>query len=546
MTLRCLATACCLLACLSVFAYSRISLPQRLIYCSTNLGDNASIEPLLELLQRAAHDGYTGILLSDSYSPYLYNLPSRYYLNAQRVKETAARLHLEIIPAVFPVGYAGHLLYYDPNLAEGMPVRDALFVVKNGEAQAEADPAVAFKDGGFSVLSQWAVRNDEITTDNGAVRITPTGGRLARLAQVITVQPFHQYHISVRIRTEGLLGRPFLNVSAPSQPRMQALILRQIEMPATQDWTVYDLTFNSLEHNRVFVELGCQNGQDGTLWFTNIRIDEAGLLNIIRRPGEPLVVKREDDGKVLTEGIDYEEVFDPLLGTQPGKGRTAFWHQPPAIKTSLPDGTRLRVSYTHAVILYRGQVSLCPSEPKSVEVLRDAFARLDGVWDADAYCMSHDEIRVFNQDQACRSRGLDAGQILADNVRTCIGIIRAAKPNAHIYVWSDMFDPNHNARSNYYLVNGDLSGSWKGLDRNVTVMPWYFAMREKSMHFFADHGFHQLIAGYYDADPERIRDWLDTASQFPRIDGVMYTTWKHQFTDLERFQQVIDDRVEKQ
>ena len=35
-----------------------------------------------------------------------------------------------------------------------------------------------------------------------------------------------------------------------------------------------------------------------------------------------------------------------------------------------------------------------------------------------------------------------------------------------------MFDPNHNAHANYYLVRGDLTGSWKGLDNDIIVVPW--------------------------------------------------------------------------
>ena len=36
-----------------------------------------------------------------------------------------------------------------------------------------------------------------------------------------------------------------------------------------------------------------------------------------------------------------------------------------------------------------------------------------------------------------------------------------------IYVWNDMFDPFHNAVNDYYLVRGDLKGSWEGLPKDV-------------------------------------------------------------------------------
>jgi hypothetical protein len=148
---------------------------------------------------------------------------------------------------------------------------------------------------------------------------------------------------------------------------------------------------------------------------------------------------------------------------------------------------------------------------------------------------------VLNWRDACRRRGLDAGALLADNARTCVNILREVNPGGRIYVWSDMFDPHHNAHKDYYLVRGDLSRSWEGLDKDVIIVPWYFEKRAQSLKFFADRGHRQVIAGYYDAGPERMRDWLDAAKPFPGVAGVMYTTWEHKYADLERFTEIIGE-----
>jgi hypothetical protein len=142
------------------------------------------------------------------------------------------------------------------------------------------------------------------------------------------------------------------------------------------------------------------------------------------------------------------------MGTVPWKGGYEVWHEPPRIRTKLADGTRLRVSYHHAITIHDGQVMICPSEPKTVELLRDEAKRMHAAWGAKAYFMSHDEIRVLNWDEACTRRKLDAGAILADNAKTCVAILREVAPKAAIYVWSDMFDPHHNAKKDYYLVRG--------------------------------------------------------------------------------------------
>ena len=102
-----------------------------------------------------------------------------------------------------------------------------------------------------------------------------------------------------------------------------------------------------------------------------------------------------------------------------------------------------------------------------------------------------------------------------------------------------MFDPNHNAHNNYYLVRGDLTGSWEGLDKDVIIVPWYFGKRQASLKFFADRGHQQVIAGYYDAKPEQVLDWLDAAKGVSGVTGVMYTTWQHKYFDLERFSELI-------
>jgi len=174
-----------------------------------------------------------------------------------------------------------------------------------------------------------------------------------------------------------------------------------------------------------------------------------------------------------------------------------------------------------------------------MELLRDQARRMHAAWNAKGYFMSHDEIRVLNWCAACQRRGLDAGKLLAENVRDCARILREVNPGGRIYVWSDMFDPNHNAHANYYLVRGSLAGSWEGLDPEIIVVPWYFEKRRESLAWFAGRGHQQVIAGYYDHAPEQVRDWLEAAKAVKGVRGVMYTTWEQKYQDLERFSEVI-------
>ena len=133
---------------------------------------------------------------------------------------------------------------------------------------------------------------------------------------------------------------------------------------------------------------------------------------------------------------------------------------------------------------------------------------------------------------------MDAGALLADNVRECEKILK--KTGATIYVWSDMFDPNHDAHKDYYLVRGDLSGSWEGLSKDVVVVAWYFGKRDASLKFFTERGNRVLMAGYYDGEVEgNVRGWLDAAKKVKGVVGIMYTTWEDRYDDLEKFADAV-------
>jgi len=80
----------------------------------------------------------------------------RFFANLNIIKHVAQTNNLEIVPSVFPVGYANDLLYNSPNLIEGLPVTNTLLVVSNNLAPIQPSPPVAFPSAGFSDLSKWS------------------------------------------------------------------------------------------------------------------------------------------------------------------------------------------------------------------------------------------------------------------------------------------------------------------------------------------------------------------------------------------------------
>jgi hypothetical protein len=169
----------------------------------------------------------------------------------------------------------------------------------------------------------------------------------------------------------------------------------------------------------------------------------------------------------------------------------------------------------------------------------------------DGYLFAIDEIRCAGWEPADRKRFRSSGELLAYNVRRCTGIARTAGGGKPLYVWSDMFDPDHNARKDYYLVNNTFAGSWKGLDRDVVVMKWGLPEKAaESLEFFSRHVDDVMIAAFYDEDVTKNRAaWGNVAGaargvggetpgargSAPNVAGFMYTTWRGDYSKLEEF-----------
>lgn len=510
---------------------------ERWIYVSRNLQVDRSIDEIEELLRRGRAAGYTHMLLTDSKSSRLGTVIDRYFRNARRVKELAAEHGIEIVPALFSIGYSNDLLFHDPNLVEALPVKELPLVVRGGVAVVDDPNPPRLPGGDMSDLSRWSFADPNIVLDDGAARLVPSDEN-ARLSRRLQVAPYRQYHVRVRIKTREFRGQPEIKVLAGNGRSLQ---WANLGVEPTQDWTEHHAVFNSLEHSEVTLYLGVWGRHSGDLWWDDATIEVVPFLNLVRREGAPLRITTAD-GRALAEGTDFEPLTDPLMGSQPYNGEFTVYHAPPQLKTRLPDGTKLRADYHHAITIYDGQAMICPSEPRTRELLRDQMRRMHDLWGAKRYMMSHDEIRVLNHCAACQARHLTPGQILAENVRECIAIAREVAPEARLYVWSDMFDPHHNAVDRpYYLVNGPLGGSWEGLDPQIVPVAWYFEKRGESLPFFAGRGHQYLIAGYYDGAPRQARAWLEAARGVPGCEGIMYTTWRNQYRDLEEFAKVVDE-----
>ncbi len=514
------------------------------------LSRDTDVEEIGRVLQTAVDNGCNGAVISCGLDSLCKGSPE-YFRRLEAVRETCARLHLELIPAVFSVGYGGGILAHNRYLAEGLPVRDALLVVHGDRAWLEADPPVELANGGFEEFSGNRAKAYHFHDQPGEVSFIDTqifhGGRASlrmenfgtnphghgRVMQEVAVHPYRCYRVTCWVKTERLQPRQAFRIQVLTDKRTLAPL--EFNLPETADWTKCTFVFNSLQFDRVRLYAGVWGGRGGRFWLDDWSIEEIGPLNVLRRPGT-LVTVRGEDGTVFEEGKDYLPLEDPAYSPY------RVDRQAPPLRLTrdsrIRDGQRLRVSWYHAQKINESQITVCMGEPEVYEIFEHEAALLAQHLHPQKVLLNMDEVRMGGTCEACR--GQNMAELLGRCVQRQVEALRRHNPGIEVYIWSDMFDPNHNAHGDYYLVGGDFTGSWNYVPKDVIMAVWGGKPRPESLKFFADQGFRMLIACYYDADNlEDVKGWMRCANDLPGVRGLMYTPWTKRYDLLPEFGRLI-------
>ncbi len=560
---------CVSLPCSRAAAQEKIY-PYRFIYLhGKGLEDMAQVDLVRKLAITGKDHGLNGIILS-ALLDQLPLEPPYNIKNLYEIKRICDSCNVELIPAVFPMGYNAPTLAWDKNLLEGLPVKDALFVVKGGLANIAPDPAVSIPNGSFEQAEGCLPAGWELMIKKGArisldskvfkegkssLRVEMTdqiadlSGEFqdwsAFISRQIPVRPGRCYSLTCWVKTEGLADRgdvfPML-VQGPDGRRLQFYI--PVIAATTDGWVKAQVGFNSLGFDRVTVSVGCPSGRSGRFWIDQYEIAEEGLINVIRREGAPVVVKSDKTGQVYVEGRDYARIEDPLK-------TLLFDHPSPPIRIIpggwIKEGERLRVSFYNNYPIYNGQTPACISEPRYYDICRQVAVLLDGLIKPKKYFLSLDELRMCGSCETCKARGASVAQLAGECVARQRDIIKAINPEAEIFVWSDMFDPHHNAPGSYnkgkyfYHVDGTFEGSWNYLPKDVIPVCWYSEVCDKSLAHFSGQGFRTL--GSSSGNLDTARKWLKSLDATPNAMGIMYTTWNENFDILSQFGDLVNRKI---
>ena len=533
---------------------------RRWVYAYRSLQEEAHVSDLLEIARRASEAGMNGMVLSGGYRNIDRASPA-YIDRLRRVREGLSGLGVELIPIFMTVGY-GDGLERNPNLAAGIPVRDALFVARSGKAELVADPPASIRNGGFEETEDGAPAGFVVAgTIGGTLSLDPhvfrSGKQSLRfdgerksaddpgyVRKVVAVRPHRSYVLRTWIRTEGM-ERPrdfalgHIRVEVRGQPDGRRLQFHDPGVPVETDWIPVSVGFNSWEYEEVEISIGNETSRTGRFWLDDLEVAEVGPVNVLRRPGTPVSVRGEETGAEYREGIDFMRIEDPLLNHR-------FDHDAPPIllgpETRIREGERLRISWYHSAAVFQSQVSICMSEPEIYEIWKSQTRALHETLRPRTYLLSMDEVRAGGSCEACVGRGIPMGQIYGDCVTRQVKIIREINPDAEIAIWSDMLDPHHNARRNpYYLVKGDFDGSWSHVPKDLVIAVWGRRVRPESLEHFSGLGFRTLGAAYYDTDDlEDVPGWLEVMKRTPGAAGMMYTTWLNKYDLLPEFGRLLE------
>lgn len=509
-----------------------------------NLSSDRNLQEMIRVVQQASKAGLNGAVASLSQDT-LCMQPPDYFRRLAALKEACQTNQLEFIPAIFSVGYGGGVLTHNRNLAEGLPVKDAVFEVRGGQAYL-SENTDSFTNGGFEQYQGPKAAFFNLQDEPGKVSFIDTeirrSGRASvrlenfraqpagngRVMQTIRVKPYRCYRVALWAKTEDL--KPGLRTTVLASGR--DLAPRTFNIPPTSDWRQITFLFNSQEHDSVSVYVGVWGGNEGKLWIDDWSVTEVGPVNVLKRRGAPSIVRSEDGTTVFEEGKDYA----PLQPGSPQPYRDD--HEPISLKvlpgSRMQDGSRIKVSWYHSMLIYDSQVTVCMAEPEVDEIFDHEAKLLAQHVKPTKVLLNMDEVRMGGTCRACEGR--DMAELLGSCVRRQAQAVRKYSPAAQVYVWSDMFDPNHNAKPKYYLVKGDYTGSWNHLPKDLAIAVWGGEPRPKSLEFFAEKGFPTLIGCYYDAgDLGEVKGWLGLAKKTKGVRGLMYTPWLKKYDLLPEF-----------
>ncbi len=525
-------------------------LPYRWVFCFGYRRNAKDLAKVKEIADTAVKHRLNGMVLSSFGLDSITRWKKNDLKLLEEVRDHCAQQKIELIPTGFSAGYGGGALGHDRNFSAALPVEIDLLAEK-GKAVPVAGPNLLkngdleqhrkgrFSEYGFHDAPGKVSFVDTVAASGkSSIRFENLGSGKhghGRIMQPVKTKPGASYRFSLKIRTQDLkpAGAVRLLVLADGK----TVTSQSPRVKSTQDWTEVGLDILNVKQKELRIYAGVWGAKSGKFWLDDLRLRSAASLNdIVRREGAPLELKSADGKKEFVEGKDFFAIRNlrslPHIKLPPG--------------SAILPGQKLKLScyrtpyVTHS---WGRQISLCMSNPKLYEYWEQQARELHDVLKCKRILLAMDEIRNGGGCDLCRKSGKTMAEILGACITKQREMFKKIDPKIEVLIWSDMLDPNHNAKNNYYGVVGDYTGSWKHVPRDLTIVCWYHKIRGESLPFFSKNGFATMGAAYYDAkDLAGSREWLESLKKTPNAKGIMYTTWQRKYELLGAFGDTVNGR----
>jgi len=540
--------AVCLLAA-TAYCVAAEPFEDRWVYVSRTLTKPEHVQEVADIVKTAKTVDLNGMLLACGVERW-HTWPADRKARLAEVKRICDEAGVEIVPIIWSVGYGGH----DPNYAAALPCTNVPFAVKGGKAVFAGGGADEFANPGFddppkkpNTAPGWAwtdkpgtvsfIDTDVKASGTASLRMENYGDNPhghGRACHLLKVSPTGRYKVSCKMKTDGVAPASGLLLQVYTKDG-QSVAARHPGISSTQDWTRVECTFDAAGGSEFRVYAGIWGGKAGRFWLDDFKVEDMGCAPPLLRKGLPFTVRDARTGAELRVGLDYE--------LPPTSVWNKKWDSFRLLRGDTPEtreGAELVVDYWTAAVVASSQRPCCMSAPALYDHYRKSAAAVKEALNPRKWFLSMDEIRAGGTCPLCLSRGLDMAHQLGECLTRQREIIKSVRPDAQIYVWSDMIDPAHNAHDNYYACKGTFEGAWELVPKDFVISCWYGKKRDVSMPFFAERGFRTQAAAYYDADDlEGCRAWLETCKRTPGCTGIMYTTWNDKYKLLAPFGELV-------
>ena len=511
--------------------------------------------PLCKLIDQAQGLGLNGMVWKCGVEDIASDYDERITF-LQQVKSYAEERGIEIIPTFWFVG-VNAFLQQDASLVEGKFIEKAPIKLDGATGGDSAVVSENFEGNWTNVPTGWSktdpsaelgnyVAKDAGASGGSSVRVTlPTSVKSDGITRVFTGLEDGYYYVTCKVKIKTVQNSDYAEMTVldadHQENRSYADYKRGNDNYVDNQWGEMTSEVIRVSSGKLAIQLSGGGAKGEKMWFDDVEIHLANQNEVflpIPRDGTPIKVyqktssggyeeiPQKTNGKTnwkLPDG--YKESFE--FGYDETTDAYGFYaeiggEKLHSVQLEIPTGSQILKNNLSTIYVdyyapksnqyAASRYSACLSEEKLYDLMAQSAVRIQNTLQPKTWFIAFDEVTIGATCETCRETGLTAAQIFGKSVSRQYDIIKSVDPDAEIVVWSDMFDPSHNATEEPYQdVAGSLKDVAKYIPNDLIIACWYDSTDPAEMtvevvkehavatlEYFSDLGFRTISSCYYD------------------------------------------------